>query len=163
MKRRYVIITAFTCIFSIFFVYLGFSITNQWQTKKNIYAQENKMPIRKTATTYRSKDKPNEKKVTVEIEVIDDLTKDGGKIFDVIFYGKVLPLRPPGSNGERGVVYFEIPPGKYKIQWTVNYIKYEWPRTSKLDKIINIEDTQTRAYILIKGDNITVTNYTEMN
>lgn len=95
--------------------------------------------------------------VRVELEVLDDTTKDYYDVIDIEFNGKPINLLKAGASGRRARTYFQLYPGKYLLKWKVSKSGYSWPRYSTHKKTITLNKTDKFVHILVVGDKVDVT------
>ena len=101
--------------------------------------------------------KPDEKIIRVEIKVLDDTTKDYYDIMEVKFNNHQIPLLKADASGRRASKYYQVKPGTYDLEWKVSKSKTTWPRSKTYEREITLREKDKFAYIIIEGENITVT------
>ncbi len=98
----------------------------------------------------------NPQLIAVEVIVNDDPTLGGVQIQKVSFNEINIPLKPRDVNGFRGSGGFKLPPGKYKLKWTVNRDKSTWPRTASHEQLITLDPRDLWVQIAITGDEASI-------
>jgi len=99
---------------------------------------------------------PDEKVIRVEIKVLDDTTKDHHDIMEVKFNNHQIPLLKADVSGRRARKYYQVKPGNYNLKWKVSKSKSTWPRSKTYEKEITLRETDKFAYIIIEGENVSV-------
>jgi hypothetical protein len=99
----------------------------------------------------------NSKIIRVEIEILDDTSKDYYDIIEVEFNKNKIDLLKPDASGLRARVYYRLNPGKYSVKWKITKNKkVEWPNEMTFQKTIILKNPDTFVHILIRGSEITV-------
>jgi hypothetical protein len=94
--------------------------------------------------------------IRIQILVNDDPSPQGVQIQSVAFDGKSISLKPRDVYGFRGQASFQLPPGKYKLNWTVQRDKYIWPRTVSHEEEVILDPRDLWIQITIIGDSASI-------
>ena len=111
------------------------------------------------SNTYLGPTKPipgHPKLIRVEVLVNDAYDASGPQVVRVEFNRINIPLKPRDIYGNRGSGSFQVPPGKYKLQWTINQDKANWPRTIVHEEEVTISPRDLWIQILIEGEEVTI-------
>ena len=103
-----------------------------------------------------SRGQGNSKLIRVEISVNDDPKLGGVEINDVRFNNTSIPLKPRDISGFRGQGSFQLPPGKYKLNWSVNRDKSAWPRSVSHEELVTLDPRDLWVQILVVGDEVSI-------
>lgn len=98
----------------------------------------------------------NPQLIKVEVLVRDSPQLAGVQVEKVFFDGKSIPLKPRGVAGKRGEGSFQLPPGKYSLQWTVLRDKLIWPRTQTFHEEVLLSPKDLWVQILIEGEQASI-------
>lgn len=90
--------------------------------------------------------------VKVKIFVYDNIQK----VSSLKFNKEEIFLKPKDPQKSRGEFFFQLPPGKYPIQWITKKSKFLWPREITHKKTIYIKKQDHWIYIRIDGEKITI-------
>ncbi len=153
MKKGYVLKTVWIFFISLFLVYTGFvaasfcreknSVAPMALVEKTVYLET---PFGKSASAVR-----------IEIEVMDDVSKENGHVLSVAFAGQNIPLKPVDPTGRRGSTFLRLPPGNYSLQWEVKS-PGGFPSTNRIEKSVSVSANEIGIYLLIKGDQLFIQN-----
>lgn len=94
----------------------------------------------------------NPQLIRVEVIVKDSPAANGPQITRVEFYNKEIPLNPRDIYGNRGNASFQIPPGKYKLRWTVDVNQRVWPREVNHEEEVTVSPRDLWIQLEIEGD-----------
>jgi len=111
------------------------------------------------ATTYLGPKSPtvgNPQLVRVEVLVKDAPEAGGLQVTRVSFNGDNIPLKPRDIYGHRGGASFQVPPGTYKLKWTVNKDRFAWPRTISHEEEVTISPRDLWIQVSIEGENASI-------
>lgn len=150
MKKYIKTIFFFALSFTI--VYTSFLAAEKYP--KKIMAQKNPSILK---TQYMTKPQKNEI-IRVELEILDDTTKDHHDIINIEFNDKQIDLLKAGAQGRRARKYFQLKPGKYLLKWRVSKSSYAPPKYSSHKKIITLKKNDKFVHILVVGDQVEVTS-----
>ena len=75
---------------------------------------------------------------------------------EVKFNNQQIPLLKADASGRRVRKYYQVKPGTYNLEWKVSKSKSTWPRSKTYEREITLRETDKFAYILIKGENVSV-------
>jgi len=139
----------FIFFISIVVVYGSFLASKKYPKNQNLATKASLFKVRYI--------KPNEKIIRVEIKVLDDTTKDQYDIMQVKFNNHQIPLLKADASGRRARKYYQMKPGTYELEWKVSKNKTAWPRSKTYEREITLRETDNFAYILIIGENVTIT------
>ncbi len=112
-----------------------------------------------TTNTYLGPKSPVEgspQLVKVQVVVRDALENGGPQVLSVQFNQQNIPLKPRDIYGNRGMGSFQVPPGKYKLQWKVNKNKLVWPRNIDREEQVTISPRDQWVQILIEGEKVSI-------
>lgn len=98
----------------------------------------------------------NPQLVRVEVIVRDSPSSAGVQVKNVSFNGGGIPLQPRDIYGNRGTGSFQVPPGKYKLRWSVQRDKTIWPRVLDHEEEVNIDPRDLWIQIEIVGDEASI-------
>ncbi|NGX36105.1 MAG: hypothetical protein K1000chlam1_00942 [Candidatus Anoxychlamydiales bacterium] len=142
--KNYIKITFFFAL-SFIVVYASFLAAEKYP--KKTMAQKNQYYTKAHKNTI----------VRVELEVLDDTTKDYYDVIDIEFNKKPINLLKAGASGRRARTYFQLEPGKYLLKWKVSKSGYGWPRYTTHKKIITLKKSDKFVHILVVGEKADVT------
>ena len=109
--------------------------------------------------TYKGPTQPipgNPQLVRVEVIVRDSPEAGGVQVQTVAFNGEGVPLKPRDIFGNRGTASFQVLPGKYKLQWTVQRDKFIWPRNLTREEIVTIDPRDLWIQVSIEGEEVSI-------
>jgi len=112
-----------------------------------------------TTNTYLGPKSPvegNPQLVKVQVVVRDSLENGGPQVLSVQFNQQNIPLKPRDIYGNRGMGSFQVPPGKYKLQWKVNKNKLVWPRNIDREEQVTVSPRDQWVQILIEGEKVSI-------
>jgi len=112
-----------------------------------------------TTNTYLGPKSPvegNPQLVKVQVVVRDSLENGGPQVLSVQFNQQSIPLKPRDIYGNRGMGSFQVPPGKYKLQWKVNKNKLVWPRNIDREEQVTVSPRDQWVQILIEGEKVSI-------
>ncbi len=98
----------------------------------------------------------NPQLIRVEVSVYDDPKPGGVEIQFVELNGTKIPLKPRDVYGFRGKGSFQLPPGGYKLKWTVNRDKFAWPRSVSHEESINLDKRDLWLQVMIQGETASI-------
>lgn len=98
----------------------------------------------------------NPQLIRVEVLVHDSPDQGGVQIQSVVFDGNYIPLKPRDIYGYRGGASFQIYPGVYKLQWSVNRTNFAWPRSITHEETVTISPRDMWVQIGIIGENASI-------
>lgn len=98
----------------------------------------------------------NPQLVKVEVQIRDSAELGGVTIRSVQFNGQQIPLKPADIFGNRGTGSFQLPPGTYKLRWTVERDRSVWPRTVRHEEEVTIDPRDLWIQIAIEGENASI-------
>lgn len=98
----------------------------------------------------------NPQLIRVEVSFRDTPELGGVEIQSGRFNGVAIPLKPRDVYGFRGKGSFQLPPGKYKLSWTVNREKYAWPRTVDHEELVTLDPRDLWVQIEVVGDQASI-------
>jgi hypothetical protein len=98
----------------------------------------------------------NPKLILVEVIINDDPALGGVEIQNVEFNETSIPLKPRDVYGFRGQGSFQLPPGKYKLVWTVNRDKSVWPRSVSHEELVTLSPRDLWVQITIQGETASI-------
>jgi hypothetical protein len=152
MKKSYVLKTLWVFFISIFLVYSGFLAGGaSWKKNDPSFALEKTVYLETPQARSPAA-------VRIEIEVMDDVTKENGHVLSVEFAGKSIPLKPIDPTGRRGSTFLRLLPGEYTLEWDVQNPQNALPSENHRQKTISIRSNEVGVYLLIKGDQLFVQN-----
>lgn len=111
------------------------------------------------ATTYLGPKSPivgNPQLVRVEVLVKDAPEANGLQVTKVTFNGENVPLKPRDIYGQRGGASFQVPPGTYKLKWTVNKDRFAWPRTVSHEEEVTVSPRDLWLQLSIEGETASI-------
>lgn len=94
--------------------------------------------------------------IRVEIEVNNSQENTDTPVVEVIFNNKKINLVTADPQGRKGSYFFQVPPGKYTLEWKVKNNEYSWPKFSSYKKFIDIAEEKQWVYIQIQGRQVLV-------
>ncbi|MES2272657.1 MAG: hypothetical protein V4487_00495 [Chlamydiota bacterium] len=94
--------------------------------------------------------------VRVEILIHDSTEPGGVQIQSVLFNEQNIPLKPRDVYGYRGKGSFQVPPGKYKLKWSVHRDRVIWPRTLSYEELVTIDPRDLWIQISIQGEKASI-------
>jgi len=94
--------------------------------------------------------------IRVEVLVHDSPDSAGVQIQSVTFNNKNVPLKPRDIYGYRGGASFQLYPGVYNLQWTVNQSRSSWPRSVSHEEEVTLNPRDLWVQIGIIGENATI-------
>ncbi len=94
--------------------------------------------------------------IRVELHVKDSPVLSGLEIKKVTFNGQTVPLKPRDIFDKRGTASFQLPPGKYKLVWSVNRSTLVWPRTLNFEEEVTLDPRDLWVQIIIEGDQVSI-------
>ena len=115
--------------------------------------------IASAGTTYFGPKSPvvgNPQLVRIEVVLKDSADSSGPQLVSVTFYNKNIPLKPRDVYGNRGSASFQVPPGKYKLNWTVNRDRYVWPRRVEHEMVVTVSPRDLWLQLEVQGDQATL-------
>jgi hypothetical protein len=116
----------------------------------------NQIPQKKIfLSKYLSK---NEDLIRVQIIIYDNTKKEYNDIVKVTFNNQNIILQTADTNGKRAIKYYQLPPGDYKLKWKVSKSDFAWPRSKSFEKNIELQKTDKYVFIMINGDQITISS-----
>lgn len=121
---------------------------------------EKKAPPLVAQNTYFGPTSPlpgNPTLIQVEILIRDSPDLGGVQIESASFNGQQIPLKPRDIFGNRGSASFQVPPGKYSLEWTVQKDAIRWPRTITHTEEVHIDKRDLWVQIAIEGDEASIT------
>ncbi len=154
MKKSYVLKTLWVFFISLFIVYSGFLAGGvRWKKKESSqpFILENAAYLETPQAHFSSA-------VRIEIEVMDDVTKENGHVVSVSFAGQTIPLKPVDPTGRRGSTFLRLTPGDYSLQWQIQDPRAEYPAANRREKTVTITANEIGVYLLIKGDQLFMQN-----
>lgn len=95
--------------------------------------------------------------IRVQVLIYDSAEQGGLQIQEVEFDGNSIPLKPRDIYGFRGEGTFQVAPGTYKLNWTVQRDRIIWPRTIKHEETVTIDPRDLWIQITIQGENAAIT------
>jgi hypothetical protein len=98
----------------------------------------------------------NPQLVRVEILIRDSAEASGLQIVSVEFDHMAIPLKPRDIYGNRGNASFQLKPGSYKLQWTVNRDRFAWPRSVSHEEIVTVSPRDLWLQISIEGEQASI-------
>lgn len=98
----------------------------------------------------------NPQMIRIQILVNDDPNPKGVQIESVNFNRVNIPLKPRDIYGYRGQGSFQLPPGKYKLRWTVSQDRIIWPRTLSHEEEVDLDPRDLWIQINIIGENAAI-------
>ena len=98
----------------------------------------------------------NPQLILVEVIVNDSPELAGVEIQKVQFNGVSIPLKPRDVYGFRGQGSYQLPPGKYKLAWTVNRNKSDWPRSISHEELVTLSPRDLWVQITIEGETASI-------
>jgi hypothetical protein len=98
----------------------------------------------------------NPQLVRVQVLINDDPNPQGVQIVDAQLDQQFISLKPRDIYGFRGQSSFQMPPGKYKLRWTVHRDKFAWPRTIKREEEVTISPRDLWIQITITGEKASI-------
>ena len=150
MKNYIKIIFFFTL--SVTIVYASFLAAEKYPKKTMVQKNQAILQNQKGAKAHKNEI------VRVELEVLDDTTKDYYDVIDIEFNNKPINLLKAGASGRRARTYFQLVPGKYLLKWRVSKSGYSWPRYTTHKKMITLNKKDKFVHILVVGESVDVTN-----
>lgn len=94
----------------------------------------------------------NPQLIRVQILINDDPSPQGVQIEKIEFNHKKITLKPRDIYGFRGQGSFQLPPGKYRLKWTVRRDRYAWPRTVTHEEEVELSPKDLWIQIVITGE-----------
>lgn len=88
----------------------------------------------------------------VEVEVYDDPKVGGLPVLSATFDDVKIPLKPRDVHKYRGSASYQLKPGTYELDWTVQRDKFVWPRTVDHVQTFQIQPSELTLHITIEGD-----------
>jgi hypothetical protein len=98
----------------------------------------------------------NSNLIRVQILIRDSDDDAGPQVLSVTFNQKEIPLKPRDIYGNRGTASFQLPPGKYKLQWKTNQDKVAWPRNTTHEEELTLSPRDLWIQIEIDGDKASI-------
>lgn len=94
----------------------------------------------------------NPQLIQIQILVMDDPNPSGLQVTRVEFNQKNIPLKTRDIYGNRGGASFQLPPGSYRLKWSVNRDKIVWPREIEHEEIVHVSPRDSWVQIEIVGN-----------
>jgi hypothetical protein len=98
----------------------------------------------------------NPQLIRVEVSFRDSPELGNVEIQNASFNGVPIPLKPRDVYGFRGKGSFQLPPGKYKLNWTVNRSKSAWPRTVPHEEIVTLDPRDLWVEVDVVGEEASI-------
>ena len=117
------------------------------------------LPNQTASNTYFGPVKPipgNPELVRLEVLVRDSPEAAGLQIVSVSFNNTDIPLKPRDIYGNRGSASFQLKPGTYLLQWTVNRDKFAWPRTVSHEEEVTVNPRDLWLQIYVEGETASI-------
>lgn len=111
------------------------------------------------STTYMGPKHPlpnDAERIRIEITIRDSAKNGGPQIEEVFFNQQQIPLKPRDVYGSRGNASFFLPPGKYKLEWTVNRDNFAWPRSTTHKEEVLVSPRDLWIQVSIEGDSASI-------
>ncbi len=88
----------------------------------------------------------------VEVAVYDDPKTGGVPVVSVVFDHIQIPLKPRDVHKYRGSASYQLKPGTYELDWTVQRDPFAWPRTVPHTQTFQIQPGELTVHITVEGD-----------
>jgi hypothetical protein len=112
-----------------------------------------------TSHTYMGPIKPvpgDPQLIQVQVLLRDSPESSDLQIVKADFNGQNIPLQPRDIYGNRGIASFQVPPGQYKLRWTVNKDRFIWPRSTSHEEIVTVSPRDLWLQVLIEGEEASI-------
>ena len=94
--------------------------------------------------------------IRVQIQIYDDPSLGGARINEVSFNQTKIPLQAPDLHGYRGGGGFQVPAGKYSLNWNVTVYQESSSQTFDHKKTVTISKNDTWVQIMIQGEEASI-------
>ena len=94
--------------------------------------------------------------VRIEVLMKDSADSSGPQLTRVEFDGRQVPLKPRDIQGNRGSGSFQVPPGKYKLRWTISRDRFAWPRNVDHEEEVTVSERDLWLQLQVEGEQVTI-------
>lgn len=112
--------------------------------------------IAQNVNEYLGPANPPGERVRVQILVNDDPNPEGVQIEKAALDQHNIALKPRDIYGFRGQASMQLPPGRYKLKWTVRKDRLIWPRTVSHEEEVTIDPRDLWIQITITGNKASI-------